>query len=94
MTKNLDKRKYRLIEEIIKLDNEADLSKLESQLELLRQQEDLSFMEAIKPIRASVTLDQLIVEQNYTPITKGAFFQKTSELEFEESLEELLSMLD
>lgn len=49
---------------------------------------------AVRPIRKSVTLEELIAEQNYQPIKKEEFFRKTSELEIEESLEELLAMLD
>jgi hypothetical protein len=94
MTGNFDSRKYRLIQEIMRIDREEDLSKLEDQVESLQSKDDVRFMEAVKPIRESVTLDALIAEQNYQPIQKEAFFQKTSELEFEESLEELLSQLD
>lgn len=94
MTENLDSRKYRLIQEIMRIDREEDLSKLEDQVESLHSKDDVRFMEAVKPIRESVTLEVLIAEQHYQPIQKEAFFQKTSELEFEESLEELLSQLD
>lgn len=94
MTKNLDDRKYKLIQKIIKLKSEDDLTKLERQFETLQGGEEVRFLEAIKPIRKSVTLEELITEQGYQPITKEAFFKKTSELEFDESLEELLSMVD
>jgi hypothetical protein len=51
-------------------------------------------LEAVKPIRKTVTLEELIAEQNYRPIKKDEFFRKAGELKFEESLEELLAMLD
>lgn len=94
MTKSLDDRKYKLIQEIMRIDREEDLSKLEDQIDALHGQNDTKFWTAVKPIRKTMTLEELITEQNYQPISKEAFFQKTNELEFEESLEELLAMLD
>lgn len=92
MTKDLDSRKYKLIQEIMKLDNEEALSKLEEEVESIQQEE--VFWTAIKPLRKTITLEQMIKEQNYKPIEKDEFFKMVNELEIEESIEELLSMLD
>ena len=92
MTKDLDSRKYKLIQEIMKLDNEEALSKLEEEVEAIQQEE--VFWTAIKPLRKTITLEQMIKEQNYKPIEKDEFFKMVDELEIEESIEELLSMLD
>ena len=92
MTKDLDSRKYRLIQEIMKLDSEEALSKLEEEVEAIQQEE--VFWTAIKPLRKTITLEQMIKEQNYKPIEKDEFFKMVDELEIEESIEELLSMLD
>ena len=92
MTKDLDSRKYKLIQEIMKLDNEEALSKLEEEVESIQQEE--VFWTAIKPLRKTITLEQMIKEQNYKPIEKDEFFKVVDELEIEESIEELLSMLD
>ncbi|MCB0593144.1 MAG: hypothetical protein H6557_16590 [Lewinellaceae bacterium] len=92
MTKDLDSRKYKLIQEIMKLDNEEALSKLEEEVESIQQEE--VFWTAIKPLRKTLTLEQMIKEQNYKPIEKDEFFKMVDELEIEESIEELLSMLD
>lgn len=92
MTKDLDSRKYKLIQEIMKLDNEEALSKLEEEVEAIHQEE--VFWTAIKPLKKAVTLEQMIKEQNYKPIEKDEFFRMVDELEIEESIEELLSMLD
>ena len=92
MTKDLDSRKYKLIQEIMKLDNEEALSKLEEEVEAIQQEE--VFWTAIKPLRKTITLEQMIKEQNYKPIEKDEFFKVVDELEIEESIEELLSMLD
>lgn len=78
----------------MRIDREEDLSKLEDQVESLHDKDDVRFMEAVKPVRESMTLEGLIAEQHYQPISKEVFFEKTSELEFDESLEELLSQLD
>ena len=92
MTKDLDSRKYKLIQEIMKLDNEKALSKLEEEVEAIQQEE--IFWTAIKPLRRTITLEQMIKEQNYKPIEKDKFFKMVDELQIEESIEELLSMLD
>ena len=92
MTKDLDSRKYKLIQEIMKLDSEEALSKLEEEVEAIQQEE--VFWTAIKPLRKTITLEQMIKEQNYKPIEKDEFFKMVDELEIEESIEELLSMLD
>jgi hypothetical protein len=92
MTKDLDSRKYKLIQEIMKLDNEEVLSKLEEEVEAIQKEE--VFWTAIKPLRKTITLEQMIKERNYKPIEKDEFFKMVDELDIEESIEELLSMLD
>lgn len=62
MIRNLDIRKYKLIQEIIQLNNEDDLISLETQLQSIQQKEMKSIWEAIKPIRPSVSLEELISE--------------------------------
>ena len=59
----LTSRKYKLIQEIINLEDEACISKLEEQIAALHQKD--KFWEAVKPIRKSVSLDQMITEQGY-----------------------------
>jgi hypothetical protein len=88
MTKNMDSRKFLLIERIIGINNEEELSRLESQLQTGGQY-DL----AVKPLRASVSLADLVEEQHYQPINKEEFFQMTENLEWDESIDELLEML-
>lgn len=50
--------------------------------------------EMTKDIDSRKTIEQMIKEQNYEPIEKDEFFKMVDELEIEESIEELLSMLD
>ncbi len=91
MTINIGDRKLRLIQEIMNLNDESALAKLEQEVAAINKQD--KFWEAIKPIRPSVTLEQMIAEQGYHPIEKEAFYEKVSKIDIEEPLEELLSLL-
>lgn len=91
MTTTLDNRKQRLIQEILKLDREDDVSKVEAQVEAIQSAN--AVLQQIKPTRKGVTLEQLIEEQNYTPIKKEEFFAKAKALNIEEPLEDLLAQL-
>lgn len=93
MTKNIEERKYKLIREIMNLENEAVLSRIESQLESIKGDKEL-WSTIIQPMKESISLEQLIAEQNYKPIEKDTFFEMVDELKIEESIEDLLSMLD
>ena len=55
MTKNLERRKYKLIQEIIRMDDEASIAKIEGQIEAM-QKEDTVWHAAIKPMRKTITL--------------------------------------
>lgn len=91
MTVNIGDIKLRLIQKIMNLNDERALTKLEQEVEAINK--EAKFWEAIKPIRQSVTLEQMIAEQGYQPIEKEAFYEKVSKIDIEEPLEELLSML-
>ena len=93
MTKDLDKRKYHLIQQIMKLEDEEAIIRIEKQIETIQQDSEL-WSSIIKPVKETVSIEQMIEEQGYKPIEKEEFFEKVDELEIEESLEELLSMLD
>lgn len=54
---------------------------------------DMSFMEAVRPIRESVSLEEIMTEQNYKPVSYEEFRAKADEIEWEESLEELLEAI-
>jgi len=91
MVTALDNRKQQLIQDILKLEKEEDVSKIEAQVKEIQSSDD--FISKIKPTRKSVTLEQLIEEQNYTPIKREEFFAKAKELNIEEPLEVLLAQL-
>lgn len=93
MTQDINTRKYKLIQQIIQLDDEQAISRIEQEVkQALSTDEKLSLV--IKPIRKSLTIDQMVEEQEYKPIKADEFFNIANEIEWEESLEELLEMLD
>lgn len=90
MIQNLDNRKKQLIEQIEKLDNEVFIQEIEKKL--LQFQQETAWR-SIKPLQKSNSIEEMIAKQNYKPIYKNAFFEKTAEIGIEEPLEELLAML-
>jgi hypothetical protein len=92
MIYNLDNRKFQLIKKIMEIDNETSIEVLENQVENLEKK--ASFLEAIKPIRKSISIEEMIAEQSYKPIDATKFFKQASAIGIEESIEELLEMLD
>jgi len=91
MTKNIDERKKRLIQEILQLKNEDAITKMEEQLKDIQANNLL--LTNIKPIRKTVSIEMLKKEQNYKPIQKDEFFKLVEELNIEEPIEELLEKL-
>jgi len=49
--------------------------------------------QAVKPLRSNVSLDDIKKEQNYQPISYKEFKGMAKELDWEESVDELLAML-
>ena len=100
MTVNLGDWKLKLIQDIMQLRNEQSLKKIEKEIESLtkieKEQETQSdkFKKAVKPIRKSISIDEMIKVQAYKPIEKNTFYKKVSALKIEEPLDELLAMLD
>ena len=93
MTQDINTRKYKLIQQIIQLEDEQAISRIEKEVEqALSIDEKLNLI--IKPIRKSLTIDQMVEKQEYKPIKADEFFNIANEIEWEESLEELLEMLD
>ena len=48
----------------------------------------------IKPLREFISIEEMIEKQGYVPIEKKVFYDKVSQLNIEEPLEELLAMLN
>lgn len=93
MTQDLGSSKYKIIEEIIKIEDESVLSALEQQLEV-NKPNALLWEKVMTPMRKTISIAEMIQEQNYKPITANEFFQLTEQLDIEESLEDLLAQLN
>ena len=52
-----------------------------------------AFMEAVKPIRTDVSLVQLKKEKNYKPVSYSEIRKIIGDMEWSESLDELLEIL-
>ena len=91
MVTALDNRKQQLIQDILKLEKEEDVSKIEAQVKEIQSSDD--FISKIKPTRKGVTIEQLIKEQDYKPIKREEFFAKAKALDIQEPLEDLLAQL-
>lgn len=92
MTQDLANRKYKLIEEITGIDNEEELVELEAHLQRLKTKRE--WHDIVRPMREEISIEALKKEQGYEPISKEEFDRLVKELDIQESIEELLSMLD
>lgn len=92
MTQHLDDRKKRIIREIMKINDESSLEAIENQLAV----KPLSVLreKILRPVRATISLEEMIKEQNYQPIEREEFFELAAAIGIEESIEELLAQLD
>jgi len=92
MTRPLDSRKYRLIQAIMDMEDEAMLAKFEG---LIAADTDVELLEKMmQPTRPHVTVAELVKEQNYKPIPREEFYQLADELDIQEPIEDLLKMLN
>lgn len=86
---NIRDWKYRLIEQLFNTEDIVVLKEVETALKKSSSLEERIF----KPIRKKITLDELVEEQNYQPITAEAFFKEVEEINLNEDINELLEML-
>ena len=95
MTKNLDDRKYRIIQELIKTEDEKLITDLENRLAQDQESDSLEQLwdKVIKPMRKTISVDELASEQDYKPLEREYFFSLTEELAIEEDIDELLAQL-
>jgi len=92
MTRPLDSRKYRLIQAIMDMEDEAILAKFEG---LIAADTDVELLEKMmQPTRPHVTVAELVKEQNYKPIPREEFYQLADELDIQEPIKDLLNMLN
>ncbi len=75
------------------IEDETQLSKLEVQIDEIQGKSSL-WQKVITTIKDHISLEEMIREQNYKPMSKEEFFQMAEELEIKESLEDLFAQLD
>lgn len=90
----VETRKLNIIRVVMSIDNIEALKRIEKQaINIKEETEKPHVFDAVKPIRENVTLEQIVAEQNYKPISYQAFRKKADRIEWDDSLEELLEML-
>ncbi len=92
MTVNINHRKQQLIQRISKIREEKQLLMLEQYIEKI-QQKEIELNTIFKPSKKTLTVEELIEEQNYKGINKEKIDKLIDEMDVQESLEDLLAML-
>ena len=92
MASNLENRKQHLIRRIAQIKEEKHLLILE-QYVMDIEQENIDFEAIFEPAKKTITLEELIKEQNYTGIDKVKMDKLIQEMDIQEPLEDLLKML-
>ena len=89
---NIELRKYKIIEELMKISDESILVKLEMMLKnYMANQESIKYL--VKPMRTTLDIDVLIKEQKYQGADKAFIDGLIDEMAIETPIEELLKML-
>lgn len=70
------------------------LDKLNNNINKSQHGDAVIFDKVVQPTKKSITIEEMIKAQNYTPVSADEFFQLADELDIEESLEDLLAQLD
>ena len=92
MTLNLDSRKQQLIQRIAQIKEEKHFLMLERYMTDI-EQENTDLEAIFKPVKKTITVEELIEEQNYTGIDKAKMDRLIEEMDIQEPLEDLLEML-
>jgi len=92
MTVNLNHRKEQLIQQIAQINEEKHLLVLERYVADI-EQENIDLEAIFKPAKKTITVEELIEEQNYTGIDKVKIDRLIEEMDIQEPLEDLLKML-
>ena len=95
MTEHLADRKYRVIEKIVQIEDEALLSAIEQKIDLVKEEvDDVELWgKIIQPTKKSYSLEELVKEQAYVPIAFDEWKELTKALAIEEDIFDLLDQL-
>ncbi len=83
-----------IMEMLFKTKDLKILKSIHSELQKSKSEERLTFLEAVKPVRKGVSLQEIMDEQDYQPVEYAIFRANADKIEWEESLEELLKALE
>lgn len=87
-------KRMNVIELIMRIESEKVLAAIEQEaLRHLESQQTPNVWEAARPIRSNVSLEQIMEEQNYRPISYEEFRALAKEVELDDPIEELLADL-
>ena len=88
----IEKLKYEILAEIVKTNDEAILNSIKEMLKKVSSENDL-FNRIVKPIRKTITVEDMIREQNYKGFDREGFDKLVKELDIQDPIEELLNEL-
>jgi len=92
MTKNINSKKNKLIEEIASINSEEELDQIVQYIKLTRL--NGLYGGIFNGTRKSITIEDLKQEQNFKGINRKEFDKLVQEIDIKEPIEELLAMLD
>ena len=84
--------KYEIFAEIFKTEDEAILKMIKDILQKVSSENDL-FNRIVKPMRKTMTVEDLIKEQNYKGFDRARFDKLIDELDIQDPIDELLNSL-
>ena len=88
----IEKLKYEIFAEIVKTNDEAILNTIKEMLQKVSSENDL-FNRIVKPTRKTITVEDMIREQNYKGFDKEKVDELIKEMDIQDPIEELLSEL-
>lgn len=83
--------KYEIFAEIVRTNDEAILHRIKEVLKGVSSENDL-FNRIVKPIREKITVQDLVVEQNYKGFDRADFDKLIDEMNIQDPIEELLNL--
>ncbi len=89
----LEARKYKLINQITHIESDAVLKYLEDIFAVLADEQREQMLQLIKPMRKTLSVNDLIKEQQYDGPNKERLEHIIKEIDIEEPIEDLLKMI-
>lgn len=87
----IEVRKHKIIKKLKKLDNENSILKIENFINTLNPNLNTQ-NEIFKPIRKTICVEDMKIEQSYSGIERNYFDDLIQEIDLREPIEQLLAM--